>query len=149
VSWSQYWDTVLDVAHGLLSLGVGPGDRVAIHSENRREWLYSDLATVAVRGITMGLYPTNPAAEVRYLLENSGSKVLIAEDQEQVDKALEVVDDLPELELDRLHRAARHPRPLRPPRLLFWEDFLARAASTARPTPARSSGAWPRPSPTT
>jgi long-chain acyl-CoA synthetase len=126
VTWSQYWDTVLDVAHGLLSLGVGPGDRVAVHSENRREWLYSDIATVAIRGITMGLYPTNPAAEVRYLLADSGSKVLIAEDQEQVDKALEVVDDLPDLDWI----VYMEPRGIRGrydhPKLLFWEDFLTR-----------------------
>src|SRR5690606_10980189 len=48
VTWAQYHDLIQDVAHGLVALGVEPGDRVAIHSENRREWLYSDLATVAV-----------------------------------------------------------------------------------------------------
>jgi long-chain acyl-CoA synthetase len=126
VSWAQYWDTVLDVGHALLSLGVEPGDRVAIHSENRREWLYSDLAIVAVRAITMGLYPTNPAPEVRYLLENSGSKVLIAEDQEQLDKALAVIEDLPELEW----LVYIDPRGIRgrydDPRLIEWEDFLAK-----------------------
>jgi long-chain acyl-CoA synthetase len=98
VTWSRYWDEVQNVAHGLLALGVEPGDRVAIHSENRPEWVYSDLATVAIRAMTMGLYPTNPAAEVGYLLGDSGAKVLIAEDQEQVDKALEVKKDLPALE---------------------------------------------------
>ena len=98
VTWAEYWDTVQDVAHGLLALGVEAGDRVAIHSENRPEWVYSDLAAVAIRAITMGLYPTNPAAEVGYLLGDSGAKVLIAEDQEQVDKALAVKKDLPSLE---------------------------------------------------
>ncbi|WP_433336865.1 AMP-dependent synthetase/ligase [Spirillospora sp. CA-294931] len=98
VTWAGYWDTVLTVAHALLALGVAPGDRVAVHAENRPEWLYADLATVAVRGTTMGLYPTNPASEVAYLLRHSGSKILIAEDQEQVDKALAVAAELPELE---------------------------------------------------
>ena len=98
VTWSQYWDTVLTVGHAFLALGVQPGDRVAIHSENRREWLYADLGAVSVRAVTVGLYPTNPATEVAYLLSHSGAKILVAEDQEQVDKALEVIDDLPDLE---------------------------------------------------
>jgi long-chain acyl-CoA synthetase len=119
-------DRAREIARGLIALGVEPGDRVAIHSENRREWLYSDLGIVAVRAITMGLYPTNPAPEVRYLLENSGSKVLIAEDQEQLDKALEVIDDLPELEwivyVDHRGIRGRYDDP----RLISWDDFLAR-----------------------
>jgi long-chain acyl-CoA synthetase len=126
VTWSQYWDTVLDVGHGLLSLGVTPGDRVAIHSENRREWLYSDVATVAVRATTMGLYPTNPSAEVAYLLRDSGAKVLIAEDQEQVDKALDVLDEAPDLDWI----VYIEPRGIRGrydhPKLIWWEDLLAR-----------------------
>jgi long-chain acyl-CoA synthetase len=97
ITWRDYWENVELVAHGLAALGVEPGDRVAVHSENRPEWLYADLATVALRAVTVGLYPTNPAAEVAYLLADSGAKVLIAEDQEQVDKALEVADRLPGL----------------------------------------------------
>ena len=98
VSWADYWNHAELVGHALLALGIEPGDRVAVHSENRREWLYSDIGAISVRATTVGLYPTNPAAEVAYLLSNSGARVLIAEDQEQVDKALEVLDQLPELE---------------------------------------------------
>ena len=127
ITWAQYWDTVLDVAHGLLALGVEPGDRVAIHSENRPEWLYGDLATVAIRGVTMGLYPTNPPPEVAYLLGHSGSKVLIAEDQEQVDKALAVADELPDLERI-IYVEPRGVRAYDDPRLLAWADFLALGA---------------------
>ncbi|MEU6779893.1 AMP-binding protein [Nonomuraea angiospora] len=97
VTWAAYWTQVELVAHALLALGVEPGDRVAVHSENRPEWLYADLGTVAVRGITVGLYPTNPPAEVAYLLADSGAKILIAEDQEQVDKALKILGECPEL----------------------------------------------------
>jgi long-chain acyl-CoA synthetase len=124
VTWSSYWDTVLTVAHALIALGVQEGDRVAIHSENRREWLYSDVATMAVRAMTVGLYPTNPPAEVGYLLSHSGAKVLIAEDQEQVDKALAVIDQCPDL--DRI--VYIEPRGIRyrydHPKLLAWEDLL-------------------------
>ena len=125
ITWSDYWERVQDAAHGLLALGVRPADRVAIHAENCPEWVICDVAAVAVRGITMGLYPTNPASEVEYLLGNSGAKVLIAEDQEQVDKALEVIDRLPDLE----RIVYIEPRGIRrrydDPRLLSWEDFVA------------------------
>ncbi|HEX2772491.1 MAG TPA: AMP-binding protein, partial [Micromonosporaceae bacterium] len=122
--WEQYWDTVQNVAHGLLALGVQPGDRVAIQSENRPEWLYSDVATVAVRAMTVGLYPTNPPSEVGYLLSHSGARILVAEDQEQVDKALAVIDRCPGLE----HIVYVEPRGIRHrydhPALLSWDDFL-------------------------
>jgi long-chain acyl-CoA synthetase len=124
ITWESYWDTVLTVAHAWLALGIEPGDRVAIHSENRREWLYADVATVAVRAMTVGLYPTNPSAEVGYLLSHSGSRVLVAEDQEQVDKALEVIDQCPDLE----RIVYVEPRGIRyhynHPKLLAWEDLL-------------------------
>jgi long-chain acyl-CoA synthetase len=124
IKWAQYWDRVQDVAHGLLAFGVQPGDRVAVHSENRPEWVCSDVATVAVRGVTVGLYPTNPAAEVSYLLSNSGAKVLIAEDQEQVDKVLAVLDDLPDLERI-VYIEPRGVRSYENDRLVSWEEFCA------------------------
>jgi len=124
VTWASYWDTALTVAHGLLALGVEPGDRVAVHSENRPEWLYSDVATAAVRAMTVGLYPTNPPAEVGYLLSHSGAKILVAEDQEQVDKALAVIESCPDLE----RIVYVEPRGIRfhydHPKLLSWQDLL-------------------------
>jgi long-chain acyl-CoA synthetase len=85
-TWDRVWNDVVDAGHALLAVGVQPGDRVSIHSEDRPEWVILDLATVAVRGITVGLYPTNPPTEVDYLLIDSGATVHLAEDQEQVDK---------------------------------------------------------------
>ena len=135
VSWADYWDKAELVGHALMALGVEPGDRVAVHSENRREWLYSDLGTVAARGVTVGLYPTNPAPEVAYLLSHSGSKILIAEDQEQVDKVLEVLGELPDLE----RIVYLEPRGIRRrydnPKLLFWDDFLALGAAHRKANP--------------
>ncbi len=125
ITWATYWDMVQTTAHALMSLGIGPGDRVAIHSENRPEWLYADLGTVACRAITMGLYPTNPAAEVEYLLKDSGSRVLVAEDQEQVDKALAVGDSLDELEWI-VYIEPRGVRDYDDRRLISWDDFLER-----------------------
>lgn len=123
-TWAQYWDRVQDVGHALLALGVQPGDRIAIQSENRREWLYTDLGAVSVRATTVGLYPTNPPPEVGYLLSHSGARVLVAEDQEQVDKALAVLDDCPELEwiVYVEPRGIRHRYDN--PKLMAWEQLL-------------------------
>ncbi|HEY8524973.1 MAG TPA: AMP-binding protein [Acidimicrobiales bacterium] len=97
-TWANYAAGAAAVGLGLRALGVGPGDRVAIHSLNRVAWVLGDLASQGIGAITVGVYPTSPAAEAGYVLEHSGSKVLIAEDEEQVDKALEVRDRLPDLE---------------------------------------------------
>ena len=99
ISWREYWDGAETFAHALLANGIERGDRVAIHSENRPEWLYTDLGSIAAGAACMGLYPTNPASEVEYLLTNSSSRVLIVEDEEQADKVLAVPSaDLPGLE---------------------------------------------------
>jgi long-chain acyl-CoA synthetase len=97
-TWGRYAGRVARVAGGLRALGVQRGDRVAVLAENRPEWLFADLGAQLLGAITVGLYPTSPAAEVRYLLEHSGARVLIAEDEEQLDKALEVRDSLGDLE---------------------------------------------------
>ncbi len=124
ITWSEYWETILEAAHGLLALGVDVGDRVSIHSEDRPEWVILDIATIAVRAITVGLYPTNPAAEVQYLLSDSGSEVHLAEDQEQADKVMEVIDTLPALR-KIIHVEPRGFRQWRDDdRFIFWDDFL-------------------------
>jgi len=128
ITWADYWDKVELVAHGLHALGIRTGDRVAIHSENRPEWLYTDVGITAIRAITMGLYPTNPAPEVAYLLQDSGSRILIAEDQEQVDKALAVVDDCPDLEWI-VYLEPRGVRDYDHPKLMTFEDLLERGRS--------------------
>ncbi len=125
ITWTELWEQVLDAAYGLLALGIAPGDRVSIQSEDRPEWIILDLATVAVRGVTVGLYPTNPASEVQYLLTDSGSRVHLAEDQEQADKVMEVIDHLPHLE-KIIHAEPRGFRNWRnDSRFILWDDFLA------------------------
>ncbi|MGH9132663.1 MAG: AMP-dependent synthetase/ligase [Ilumatobacteraceae bacterium] len=123
-TWEHTWELIEDAAHGLLALGVVPGDRVSIHSEDRPEWVILDLATVAVRGITVGLYPTNPTAEVDYLLTDSGAKIHLAEDQEQADKVFAIdrqrIPDLQKI-------IFIEPRGLvgnDDDRLLFWDNLL-------------------------
>jgi long-chain acyl-CoA synthetase len=124
-SWARTWDLVMDAAHGLLALGIGVGDRVSIQAEDRPEWVILDLAAVAVRGITVGFYPTNPAAEVEYLLTDCGSTIHLAEDQEQVDRVLEI-DPAAVPNLSRIiYCEPRGVHSYPDDRLMDWEDFLA------------------------
>lgn len=134
-TWASYWEHVQLAGHAYLALGVVPGDRVAIHSENRPEWLICDMGALAVRAASVGIYPTNPAAEVGYLLNDSGAKVLVAEDQEQVDKTFAVLDQAPGL----VRIVYLEPRGIRhryeSELLLSWEEFLdlGREHRTAHP----------------
>lgn len=136
-TWAQYWEQVEAAAYGLLALGVQPGDRVSIQSEDRPEWVILDIATVAVRGITVGLYSTNPAAEVQYLLADSGARVHLAEDQEQADKVMEVSDALPDIE-KIIHVEPRGFRQFRDDeRFIFWDEFLELGRDLRRQSPSQ------------
>jgi len=95
ITWNQYLDHVKDFALGLVSLGFVRGDHLAIISENCKEWLYADLACISLGGVTLGVYPTSPYPEVKYVVRHSDSVMVVCEDQEQTDKILEVIDDLP------------------------------------------------------
>ena len=123
ISYKEFWLQVNYVGCALNYFGIGKSDKVAIHSENRPEWLISDIGAQAIGAISVGLYPTNPPAEVKYLLGHSETQILFAEDQEQVDKALEVLQDLPDLkkiiyfEDKGLFRYESE-------KLMKWEDFL-------------------------
>ena len=96
-TWAEYAERAARVGLGLAALGVTPGERVAIHSENRPEWVIADVGAQGIGAATVGVYPTSPPAEVEYLLRHSGAVVLIAEDEEQLDKVLEVRERLPRL----------------------------------------------------
>ena len=132
-TWAEYLEEVTFAALGLRAFGLETGDRVAIHSENRPEWVFSDLGTQAAGGISVGIYPTSPADEVRYLLEHSGARFLVAEDQEQVDKALEA-GELSDLE----HIFVVDSRGFRgyvDPRLVEWEEVVERGRTAASSDP--------------
>ena len=97
ITYLDFWNNCTYLASALMNFGVNKGDKVAVHSENRPEWFISDLGIQAAGAVTVGLYPTNPKSEVEYLLGHSETVILFAEDQEQVDKALAVRENLPSL----------------------------------------------------
>ena len=92
VTWRKYRDEVEAFALGLISLGVAPGDRIAIMGDPCFEYFVADMAGLTAGAITYGIYTTCSPAEVRYQLENAGAKIFIAENQEYVDKVLELQD---------------------------------------------------------
>ncbi len=95
ITWSLYLDHVRNFALGLVSLGFQRGDHLAILSENCKEWLFADMACISLGGVTLGVYPTSPYPEVKYVVHHSDSTMVVCEDQEQTDKILEVIQDLP------------------------------------------------------
>jgi long-chain acyl-CoA synthetase len=78
-------------------LGFERGNHLAILSENCRQWLYACMGTVSLGGVALGVYPTSPYPEVHYVVKHSDSVMVVCEDQEQTDKILEVIDDLPKI----------------------------------------------------
>lgn len=94
-TWAAYAQHVARVAWRLQAHGIGEGDHVAILSDNRTEWVYVDLAAQALGARSVGIYQTNPPAEVEYILQHCGAKIVFCEDQEQVDKVVEVREATP------------------------------------------------------
>ena len=98
VTWRQVSDRVDNIAAGLISLGINPEERVALASGTRYEWVVADFGILAAGAATTTVYPTTNAEDVAYIVSNSGSRIVIAEDQTQVDKLRERRDDLPAVE---------------------------------------------------
>ncbi|HVR07204.1 MAG TPA: AMP-binding protein, partial [Thermoanaerobaculia bacterium] len=96
-SWRQYHDHVRDFSLGLLALGLRRGDKVAIIGDNRPEWLYAELGAQGAGGTAVGIYQESNLDEVAYVIDHSDAVLVVAEDQEQVDKILDVIEKLPKV----------------------------------------------------
>jgi len=96
-TWSEHARRVAQVAHGLRSLGLVAGERVAIMGDACEEWMLADLGAQAAGAITYGIYPTASAAELEYQMNDGGASIFVAEDQEYVDRILPLADRLPRL----------------------------------------------------
>lgn len=121
LTWDEVQQRVFELAAGLLALGVGPEDRVAIASGTRLEWILADLAVMCAGGATTTVYPSTQHEDVSYILGDSASRVVFAEDDEQVAKVLDHLDELPQLTtvVQMTGTAADE-------RVLGWEALLAR-----------------------
>ena len=96
-TWNQSADAVREIAGGLMSLGFKKGDTASILANTAVEWVWADLAVLSAGGVSNGIYPTDAASQVHYLCDDSATSVLFVEDDEQLDKALAVRDQLPRI----------------------------------------------------
>jgi len=131
LSWSQTKDKAFQLAAGLLALGIEREDRVAIASSTRMEWILADLAIMCAAGATTTIYPSTQHEDVRYILADSQSKVVFAEDDLQVKKVLDHLEELPQLvTIVQLDGKVDHPK------VIGWVDIetLGRDRLDANPT---------------
>ena len=98
ISWEMYRDRVYAMAAYLYKQGVRQGDRVAILSENRPEWVFTDQATQLLGAVNVALYTSLPASQVAYILKDSGAKIFIVSTGIQLRKARDIFDDCPDLQ---------------------------------------------------
>lgn len=97
VTWREFGAAVRETAMGLAALGLQPGDVVSILSNTRKEWLFADLGALCSGLVTSGIYPTDAAAQCEYLCSDSRTRMVFVEDDEQLDKILEIRNRLPAL----------------------------------------------------
>jgi len=97
VTWGQTEETVKTTAAGLLALGIQPEERVGIASATRIEWLYADLAIMCAGAATTAVYPSTGGDDVAFILSDSGSRIVFAEDDAQIAKLRAQRDHLPDL----------------------------------------------------
>ncbi|PNU19276.1 long-chain fatty acid--CoA ligase [Geothermobacter hydrogeniphilus] len=122
-SWDDYNSLVRRFALGMHKLGIGHGDSVGIIGDNRPEWVAGEIASHALRAMIFGIYQDSMNEECAYLINYAGAKIIIAEDEEQVDKVLEITEQCPCVK----HIIYCDPRGMRKyddPRLLSHTDLM-------------------------
>jgi len=97
-TWQDWGNQARWIGNGLKSLGLERGDVCSIASEVNKEWMFADLGIIGMGGVTNGIYPTDASNQVEYLITDSGTKFYFAEDEEQLDKVLDVRERTPRLE---------------------------------------------------
>ncbi|MEZ5786808.1 MAG: long-chain fatty acid--CoA ligase [Xanthobacteraceae bacterium] len=133
-TWGEYQERVRDFALGLVELGIGRGDVVALIGDNRPDWIAGEIAAHAVGAQSLGLYRDALEDEVAYLLNYGEAKLVFAEDEEQVDKLLGLGDRVPSLR----HIVYADPRGMRKyddPRLIALDTLVTRARERAEREP--------------
>lgn len=135
-SWRDYYDNARKIGRALMALGVKRGEPVLILAEDRREWLYIDLAAASIGAIPSGVYTTDSAKQLAYLVNDSGASVLFVENDEQLDKFLEARSEMPGLSkvvvLDRDGLAA-----FSDPQVMFLDEVYALGREEEKRDPGR------------
>ncbi|MBM4438892.1 MAG: long-chain fatty acid--CoA ligase [Candidatus Rokubacteria bacterium] len=97
ITWREYGAKARHVGLGMVALGLRPRDVVSVLADNCPEWLYADLGTLCVGAVTNGIYTTDSAAQVEYIVNDSGTRFFFAQNEEQLDKILEARKSCPQL----------------------------------------------------
>ncbi len=95
VTWQKYLEHVRDLSLGLIALGIKPGEPIGIIGDNRPEWLYAEMAAQCIGAVPFGVFQDSVLSEVAFIIDHAEAATIVAEDQEQVDKILELRDRLP------------------------------------------------------
>ncbi len=98
ITWGDFGEQARLAGLGLKALGLQRGDICSVASEINKEWMFADLGIIGAGGVTNGIYPTDAANQVEYLINDSNTRFYFAEDEEQLDKVLEVRERTPTLE---------------------------------------------------
>ncbi|HEY2992968.1 MAG TPA: AMP-binding protein [Methylomirabilota bacterium] len=134
ITWRQYGERARHAGLGLVALGLRPRDVVSVMADNCPEWLYTDLGTMCVGGVTNGIYTTDAPRQVEYIVNDSGTRFFFAENEEQLDKILEVAAACPQLakiivfDMEGLHG-------FRDPRVMDFASLLELGARYEREHP--------------
>jgi long-chain acyl-CoA synthetase len=120
-TWREVGDTVRELALGLIALGRGKGDTVALLSASRPEWVQADFAIFSAGCITVPVYPSYPPDLVAYVIHDSGARTVFVEDAAQLAKVLESRDQLPQLEHIIVMGGYEAPQP--PKSVMTWETL--------------------------
>jgi long-chain acyl-CoA synthetase len=139
ISWREYEQAVRALAASLIEIGVKPGDRVGLIAENRVEWLVSDLGILAAGGVTCAMYTTSSAEQVAYVVRHAEARVVIAENEEQLDKLLPLCRSGELLRVIVMDRKGL--RDFRDEAVLFWEE-IARSGPPSSEQIALVDRAW-------
>ncbi len=134
-TWQQYLDAVREVALGFHELGLRRGGKVAIVGGNRPEWVVSELGAQSMGGASVGVYQDSTLTEVAYVLDHCDAEIAVAEDQEQVDKVLDMVDRLPKLRA-LVYTDPRGLRSYRHPALVSFDALRERGRALAARSPS-------------
>jgi long-chain acyl-CoA synthetase len=125
-SWAGYAAAVRGAGRALIALGVEPGTAVAIFGTNQPEWVIFDMAAMAAGAMPAGIYPTNTAEECAYVINHSGSPVVLVQNQERLERILAKRSEMPRLR----HIVMMSDDPVTAPGVMTWSEFLAAGAGT-------------------
>lgn len=133
-TWKDCYEQVKELCLGLVGLGLNPGDKVALIGDDEPEGFWAEAATQSAGGVVVALWSDSIPSEVAYVINHSNAKFLIAEDQEQVDKALEIKNEIPEVR-KVIYWDSKGMRKYDDPILMSYEDLKKMGAERAKADP--------------